>query len=393
MTNPTNFRSSRSAMTDHPYDHFQILRGVACLMVFLNHVAGLLSGGLEGPATWYGPLLVPLGFPWVWLFLILSGFLLTKQFVDGRTRLTSSGILNFYKRRCRRLLPMLWFAPLLLGILYSCNIWSPLLPAFSPLQETKVALALPWVPYLEAGNPVSTANSPVWSAVLEVHYFVILPLLLLLTGMSSKAILLLVGGWAMAIAGLAVHVVLYGSPAIFPMIYQQHFYNGGFMLAGCAIALLKIRPYPVSWWWPVSAVFALIVATQYLANYDLNIALAVLPLVAAPAFAFLVIQSISDRQAAVPTSLRALRLARGPLRWLELAGMMSYSIYLLHKPLSYIAIAQLRIAGDAETLLSLLVKTLATGALIAPVIVLSFVFVEHKFRHRGLSKPASMTKV
>jgi peptidoglycan/LPS O-acetylase OafA/YrhL len=60
------------------YDHFQLMRGVACLMVLLNHVAGYLSIPLNPPAdAWFSPMLVPLGFPWVWLFLVLSGFLLT----------------------------------------------------------------------------------------------------------------------------------------------------------------------------------------------------------------------------------------------------------------------------------------------------------------------------
>src|SRR5205823_5587974 len=74
------------------YDHFQIVRGVACLMVFMNHVVGLLSRPLDLSSEWYGPLIVPMGFPWVWLFLILSGYLLTKQFAQGRIALNAAGI-------------------------------------------------------------------------------------------------------------------------------------------------------------------------------------------------------------------------------------------------------------------------------------------------------------
>ena len=135
---------------DQRYDHFQIMRGIACLMVFLNHVVGLLSRGLHLTGAWYEPLIVPLGFPLVWLFLILSGFLLTKQFVEGRAELNAPGILHFYQRRCWRLLPMLWFVPLLLAIFYHFNFWSPDLPTFVPLNEVGVALALPWVSYIEA---------------------------------------------------------------------------------------------------------------------------------------------------------------------------------------------------------------------------------------------------
>lgn len=362
------------------YDYFQIMRGVACLMVFLNHVVGLLSSGIDTNGFWYGPLIVPLGFPWVWLFLILSGFLLTKQFVDGRTKLSLSGVLKFYERRSRRLLPMLWFLPLFLGLLYGLNLWSPLLPAFSPLKELQVALALPWVPYLPGGNPVASVNSPVWSAVLEVHYFLLLPLILWLARMSRRLMLLLVGIWLIGIAGLAVQVVLRGSPIIFPMIYQQHFYNCGFMLAGCAMALLKLPPYPSSWRLPILTIVLLIICTQYLAAYDLNLALALLPIAALPGFSFLVMKGNSDFQSPIPNSMRELCLGRGPLRWLEIAGMMSYSIYLLHKPLSYIVIAQIGLDRWATGPLSLVAMTILTAAAITPIIVLSFVCIELRFR-------------
>lgn len=371
------------------YDYFQIMRGIACLMVFLNHVVGLLSSGIDTKGAWYDPLMVPLGFPWVWLFLILSGFLLTKQFVDGKIKLSWPGIMNFYGRRSRRLLPMLWFLPLLLGLLYCLNIWSPLLPAFSPSKELQVALALPWVPYAQEGNPVASVNSPVWSAVLEVHYFLLLPLMLLLTRMSCRAMLLLVGIWTIGIAGLAIQVAVHGSPAIFPMIYQQHLYNCGFMLAGCAIALMKLPPCPFSWRWPILIVAILILGTQYLAAYDLNLALALLPIAALPGFSFLVIKGNSDYQSPTPNSLRELYLERGPLRWLELTGAMSYSIYLLHKPLSYIVIAQIGMDRWVTGFASLAATTIFTAAAITPFVLLGFVYVEVRFRRPfdHVSKP------
>lgn len=380
--------TSSNGKADDRYDYFQIMRGIACLMVFLNHVVGLLSGGIDTKGSWFAPLIVPLGFPWVWLFLTLSGFLLTKQFVDGRTRLNLAGVLEFYKRRSRRLLPMLWFAPLLFGLLYGLNIWAPLLPAYAPLKELQVALALPWVPYIEGGNPVASVNSPVWSAVLEVHYFLLLPPILWCTRMSRRAMVLLVGIWLLGISALAIHVAVRGSPTIFPMIYQQHLYNCGFMLAGCALALMKLDPRAVSWRWPIFTVVLLIVGTQYLSAYDLNLALALLPIAALPGFSFLVMKGNSDFQAPTPDSMRELHLQRGPLRWLELAGVMSYSIYLLHKPLSYILIAQAGLDRWVKGLASLAAMTILTAVAITPVILLSFVYVERRFR-RPSNRPSS----
>ena len=379
MTNPA----------DPPYDRFQIMRGVACLMVFANHIAGLLSAPLGAEGRWYGPLLVPLGFPWVWLFLILSGFLLTKQFASGRIALDREGVLKFYRRRSRRLFPMLIFTPVLLGVLFSLGIWSPNLPAFHAVSELQIALALPWVAYV-SGNPVASVNSAVWSAVLEVHYFILLPLLLAFARLRLKPVLAVLGLWAIGIAMLAASVAVTGEPAIFPGIYQQHFYNAGFMLAGCALALVATeRARPVKLLWPVAATAAAMVGTQYLCAYDLNLALALLPLLLLGPLSWLVFCSNANWQAPLPHNIGSLALSRGPLRWLELAGMMSYSIYLLHKPLGYIAVSRLGLAAWVQGIPTLLVTLLLTLIVILPVIIAAFVFVEVRFRH-PTARPSDM---
>jgi peptidoglycan/LPS O-acetylase OafA/YrhL len=371
---------------DQRYDHFQIMRGIACLMVFFNHAVGLLTRNLNFNGAWYEPLVVPLGFPWVWLFLILSGFLLTKQFVEGRAALSAQGIFRFYQRRCQRLLPMLWFAPVLWMICYYSGLWSPDLPAFMPHREISIALALPWLPYVESGNPIASVNSPVWSAVLEIHYFLLLPLVLWCARMSVRLIVIAVAAWLVGIAILALHVGLTHSPTVFPMIYQQHLYNCGFVLAGCALGLSKRMPYRISWFWPILAVTATIVVVQYSTAYDLNLTLALMPIVALPAFSFLVLQGNSNFQSPVPCSARELGFAQGPLRWVELVGMMSYSIYLLHKPLSYIAIGQIGLDRWVSGIGSLACATFVTAAAITPVILLSYAFVEIRFRRQPTQK-------
>jgi len=366
------------------YDHFQIMRGIACLMVFLNHVSDVFTSRLDLSGHWYAALLTPAGFPWVWLFFILSGFLLTKQFVEGRSELSADGVWNFYKRRSRRLLPMLWFAPLLFAVLYELHVFAPSYPAFHYKQEIWVALAMPWLPYLESGNPVGSFNSPVWSAVLEVHFFLLLPIYLWATGFSKKAALACVGIWLLGIVALAVHVAIYGSPTIFPMIYQQHFYNAGFMMAGSALAILKLKPLRISLAWPIAVCAAVLVGNQY-STLGINLSLAIMPIVMLPAFAFLVLQCNSHYQAALPQSIRELRLGAGPLRWIELAGMMSYSIYLLHKPIALAAIYQLDLEARVTGLLSMGAMTLITIAVISPIIICAFVFVECRFRHGRLA--------
>lgn len=349
-------------------------------MVFLNHVVGLLSRPLDLTSPWYGPLIVPLGFPWVWLFLILSGFLLTKQFALGRIELNATGVIKFYRRRSRRLIPMLWFAPLLFGSLYYLGAWSPDLPPFVVFRELSTALAFPWALYSSTDNPIASVNSPVWSAVLEVHYFLLLPLVLWAARMSSRLITTAVFVWLFGVCFLAYSVISSGTPAIFPMIYQQHFYNGGFMLAGCALALHGRRLRSIHIAWAVVPFAACIVANQYLVASDLNLALAVMPLLMLPAAIFLVSCCDSKYQLELPANRRELKLMQGPIRWIELAGMMSYSIYLLHKPLSFVAINLLGIGRFIDGLPMLALGAVETAAVILPVIIISFVFVEARFR-------------
>lgn len=376
-----DFNTTTNLTQGQRYDHFQVIRGIACLMVFLGHIIGLLSNSLTTNGAWYEPLIVPVGFPWVWLFLILSGFLLTKQFVTGRSKLDGPGIRKFYGRRSRRLFPMLIFSPILFGSCYLLGIWSPELPAFRTLNEAMIAFAMPWTPYV-AYNPIASVNSPVWSAVIEVHYFLALPVLLLATQLQLKPILVLLGIWAMGILWILISTLNTERLHIFPMIYQQHFYNAGFMLAGCALAIFaeKSAPKKTSWLWPIAATTVTLIGAQYLVAYDLNVALATLPLVLIWSFAWLVLRANSGYQSKTPIGVSDLKLSLGPLRWIELAGMMSYSIYLLHKPLGYIAISTFGLGRLVNGPSSLMIALVITLVLIAPIIIVSFVFVELRIR-------------
>lgn len=189
------------------------MRGVACLMVFLNHVVGLLSSKIIAQQPdWLAPILVPLGFPWVWMFLALSGFLLTKAFVSKRYELNTSGVLAFYQSRGWRLIPALWFAALLWFCLYCSHVWSPLLPGFDIYRELGIALALPWVPYFQSTQAIASSNSPVWSAVIEINLSLALPLFLFATGAKSRWLLALLGAWIVWAIWLAM-----ARPEIFPM--------------------------------------------------------------------------------------------------------------------------------------------------------------------------------
>jgi peptidoglycan/LPS O-acetylase OafA/YrhL len=365
------------------YDHFQLMRGVACLMVLLNHVAGYLSIPLKPPAdAWFSPMLVPLGFPWVWLFLILSGFLLTKVFVTKRFALDANGIKAFYVRRARRLIPLIWAVLLLWSVLYVLRIWSSHLPQLDIARELGIALAFPWVPYFQSTQAIASVNSPIWSAVIEIHYCVLMPLVLLATGLSLRGLIALLALWAAAMAVLAATVILTGQPDIFPIVYGGHLYNAGFFIAGMALALCPSRDAVrlVPWSAVIALVCVAVVGTQYAAYHDLNLSLAILPLVLLPVWCLLVARADDRYQSKLPSALRQIWGGTNPLRWLELVGMMSYSVYLAHKPLSYILIDRLNLGSLVSGYASFVIVSVLCFLLLLPVFAALNIFVEVRFR-------------
>jgi peptidoglycan/LPS O-acetylase OafA/YrhL len=365
------------------YDHFQLMRGVACLMVFLNHVAGYLSIPLKVPVdAWFAPMLVPLGFPWVWLFLVLSGFLLTRAFVSKRFALDQAGILAFYAKRAWRLVPLMWCVLVLWIVLCVLRIWSDRLPQMDFVREVGIALALPWIPYFQPTQAIASVNSPIWSAVIEVHYCVLMPLALAAVGLSVMRLAALLLVWIVAMAGSAVSVVANGHPEIFPLIYGGHLYNAGFFIAGMTLALCPscnvVKRIP--WWAVIMSAGAGVVGTQYAAYHDLNRSLAILPLALLPLWCLLVARADDTYQAKLPSALSQVWGGTNPLRWLELVGIMSYSVYLAHKPLSYILIDHLHLGLLVSGYASFAAVCLLCFLLLLPIFALLNVAVEVRFR-------------
>jgi peptidoglycan/LPS O-acetylase OafA/YrhL len=378
-----------STCVDQParYDHLQMMRGVACSMVFLNHAAGYLSISLSVPETsWFAPLLVPYGFPWVWLFLVLSGFLLTKVFVSGRFELNFPGIRTFYGKRARRLLPLIWSVLVLWATLYYFQIWSSQLPTFDLMRELGIAAVLPWVPYFPSTQAIGSVNSPIWSAVVEVHYCILMPLLLLAVRMSLVRILAVLLVWAVAMLVLAASVLVLGKPAIFPMIYGAHFYNAGFFIAGMALALGFGSGYAKKVPWSVVVALACLslVGTQYAAHYALESALAVLPFILLPVWCLLVARADDKYQSDLPATLSQVWGGTDLRRWIELVGMMSYSVYVVHKPLCYILIDRLNLGAFVTGYSSFYLMTAVCFLMLLPIFALIHIGVEARFRRQPL---------
>ncbi|MGH1542541.1 MAG: acyltransferase family protein [Arenicella sp.] len=84
--------SNQQSRNTNNFSALDGFRGLAALLVLLHHTAGSFKGG---------------GNLGVWMFFVLSGFLLTKTFVVNPTQnLTISGLSHFMQRRFKRIIPM-----------------------------------------------------------------------------------------------------------------------------------------------------------------------------------------------------------------------------------------------------------------------------------------------
>ncbi|MEY4590384.1 MAG: hypothetical protein RL497_2460 [Pseudomonadota bacterium] len=150
------------------------LRALAVLPVILFHAGfAAFSGGFVG----------------VDIFFVISGYLITTIIVTEMDH-GSFSLLDFYERRARRILPVLFFVML-------CTLpfaWFWMLPQdFKNFSESLVAVPL-FVSnvlfYLTSGYfDTSSELKPLlhtWSLAVEEQYYVLFPLLLMLTWKLGK---------------------------------------------------------------------------------------------------------------------------------------------------------------------------------------------------------------
>ncbi len=146
------------------------IRALAAFMVFAWHFSAVNDGHLKPPS------LVPIsifteGHVGVALFLCLSGYLFAKL-LNGR----QIAFLPFFWNRIIRLFPLLLVVFLLVGLI----LWQKGEPLKPVLESFLLGFVMPVWP--NGG----------WSIAVELHFYMILPLLLLISANRSSLILLVV---------------------------------------------------------------------------------------------------------------------------------------------------------------------------------------------------------
>lgn len=147
------------------------IRGVAILLVFCFHYLGDLRGYLAYPEMKTGLGLLFGGNTGVTLFFLLSGFLITRPFLQG----APLQIRNFLARRALRILPM-FYVSILIGAIISQQ-WGNVLKSMF---------------FYDIGlGTLSPMGAVWWSLVVEVQFYLLLPLLVWLARLPGWRLLLI----------------------------------------------------------------------------------------------------------------------------------------------------------------------------------------------------------
>jgi peptidoglycan/LPS O-acetylase OafA/YrhL len=218
------------------------LRAVAILVVMLYHLNmyGLLPEALNPVAS--------VGWAGVDLFFVLSGFLIGSQLLKPYLNGATPSLKEFYARRACRILPA-YLAVLFLY--FAVPLWREAPGPYAPWQYLTFTWNLLLLHY-----PEGRAFSHVWSLCVEEHFYLCLPLLLLLfmrrpaVGKTVLFVLAIVLGGIALRAWLLYHVILKPDGQQGLLMMKYIYYPTYTRLDGLAIGvgLAILRTFRPSWW-------------------------------------------------------------------------------------------------------------------------------------------------
>jgi peptidoglycan/LPS O-acetylase OafA/YrhL len=168
----------RPAHNDSFRPDIEGLRGLAVLAVLLFH-ANLF--GLTG------------GFVGVDVFFVISGFLITGLLVRERERTARIGLLQFYARRARRLLPAATVV-LVATLIVAMNVVAPLDRPSVGLDGAAAALSIANLRFaLAEGDYFAVVTTPspflhFWSLAVEEQFYLVWPALILAVARGSRPV-------------------------------------------------------------------------------------------------------------------------------------------------------------------------------------------------------------
>lgn len=328
---------------------------------------------------------MPGGYLGVDIFFVISGFLITALLLRERAKHGRIRLLDFWRRRARRLLPALT-----LLVLASCSVallaGGNVLVGLGRQVLGAGTFSSNWLSiadgssYFAGSNPELFRN--LWSLAVEEQFYLVWPvaILALLFVRSTVIRCIIVGGLAIASALAMAFIYLPGGDAT--RVYYGTDTHAFGLAIGATLALASANWSPSALAWPrwlrislqtagTAAVLSLLAFSFLLpadAAFTYQGGLVIVALLSALAIA----------AGTMPGSLLGRLLDVAPMRWV---GERSYGLYLWHWPVWVLTVAFLPsfalVGGSAWSLGGI--------ALVITVIVsaLSYRFLEQPIRKNG----------
>lgn len=356
------------------------LRAIAVALVLVYH---------------FFPTLLPGGFLGVDIFFVISGFLISSLLLRERQRHGSINLVNFWRRRARRLLPALSVVLIVcttLALIVASTGNADLLVNVGAQISGAVLFVSNWV-FVALGGDYFTRDNPelyrnTWSLSIEEQFYVLLPVLMLLT-LRARSRLTRALLFILLAIGSAALMVVYATQGESPTrVYfgsDSHVFG---LFAGVSLAVLlqPVDPRKRPAGGPSGRGGQ--IALALFAALGLGVLLWQACTLAegspesfaggfqlASAAALLVVWAVSRPGAWVG---RILDVA--PMRWI---GERSYGIYLWHWPLLLLVPALLGAGPGADPVAATLIALFALGLSVA-LAALSYRFIERPVRRHGL---------
>ncbi|QAY59021.1 acetyltransferase [Microbacterium protaetiae] len=375
MTQPSSSSPARARFTG-----LDGLRAIAVTLVVIYHLfpQGMLRSGFVG----------------VDVFFVISGFLITSLLLRERAATGRIALVDFWRRRARRLLPALGLVVTVTAT-WAWLIGGDVLVHLGRQVLGAVTFGYNWVS-VAAGTDYFSADSPelfrnLWSLAVEEQFYWVWPLLLPLLLLLRRrwALVLVAVGVAAASAGWMAALVGTGGDATRAYFGTDTHAFGLLLGVALAVGLEHVFAAPGTWMRQRPArTTGLVVGLLSVLGL---IAVATLPETQDAATfpgtlaAASLLTAVAIVAATAPGSWIGAALDCAPLRWI---GDRSYGIYLWHWPLLVLLAAAGGVTADAPPAR----VGAATLALTVVCAYLSHRWVEQPVRRHGFRGTLGMLR-
>jgi peptidoglycan/LPS O-acetylase OafA/YrhL len=383
-------------------DQFLALRGVACLIVLLGHCFIRMSTLVDKVSfagqdlTW---LIRPNATIGMYIFFTLSGYLMGNQFFSGKYTISTHGILNFFRARIMRLVP-LFYALTLFYLIYDGSDF---------LRDLHLNKLLKILTFTYSIWPFEYSADHFWSVATEMQFYLFVPALFFICKRFCKNGYFLIGSLVCVLLCLELYraqifpkcllpngvldMAQYQKKIYYPLIGNLDVFFAGFWLNmfyqwqsesnnpgtikrffAAVVAKLQVPNLSIfslgrlgtAW----LAILLCYVATTYMLHSNqhyFNMRFGVLNLLTATATAIFIVIARGAETNTKNAHLNIATCIKNPFRLIDCVGVLSYGIYLWHVSLIMVVFPIVVKANTVHDYLSMVLSTSILSILFATV--------------------------